>query len=159
MRHEGAREEADSVVRLHSLRVEQRNPANAAAWRGALEDEAGEVQGFQLANPLLCEAGHRVGVVHSGVGRDEARRMEIADQAHGLARSSQPDLHRSEEHTSELQSPYDLVCRLLLEKKKKKQNRRNAITKTSIIKHMAISYKEIKLSTHNEFETLDSKTI
>src|SRR5207248_9672253 len=29
---------------------------------------------------------------------------------------------RSEEHTSELQSPYDLVCRLLLEKKKKTQN-------------------------------------
>src|SRR5207248_4055358 len=29
----------------------------------------------------------------------------------------QPD-GRSEEHTSELQSPYDLVCRLLLEKKK-----------------------------------------
>src|SRR5207248_8041743 len=29
-------------------------------------------------------------------------------------------LKRSEEHTSELQSPYDLVCRLLLEKKKKK---------------------------------------
>src|SRR5438876_6147888 len=30
---------------------------------------------------------------------------------------------RSEEHTSELQSPVHLVCRLLLEKKKKKQNR------------------------------------
>src|SRR5207248_11240954 len=29
-------------------------------------------------------------------------------------------VQRSEEHTSELQSPYDLVCRLLLEKKKKK---------------------------------------
>src|SRR5437867_13249522 len=29
--------------------------------------------------------------------------------------------NRSEEHTSELQSPYDLVCRLLLEKKKKKK--------------------------------------
>src|SRR5260221_1851476 len=28
--------------------------------------------------------------------------------------------HRSEEHTSELQSHSDLVCRLLLEKKKKK---------------------------------------
>src|SRR5207248_3109012 len=28
---------------------------------------------------------------------------------------------RSEEHTSELQSPYDLVCRLLLEKKKQRQ--------------------------------------
>src|SRR5437867_7491772 len=30
---------------------------------------------------------------------------------------------RSEEHTSELQSPYDLVCRLLLEKKKKQTQR------------------------------------
>src|SRR5437867_13032607 len=35
----------------------------------------------------------------------------------GCARSASA---RSEEHTSELQSPYDLVCRLLLEKKKKK---------------------------------------
>src|SRR5438094_4377389 len=32
-----------------------------------------------------------------------------------LGRASQ--YARSEEHTSELQSPYDLVCRLLLEKK------------------------------------------
>src|SRR5438067_8438062 len=31
------------------------------------------------------------------------------------------DLIRSEEHTSELQSRFDLVCRLLLEKKKKKK--------------------------------------
>src|SRR5699024_3743438 len=31
------------------------------------------------------------------------------------------DLPRSEEHTSELQSRFDLVCRLLLEKKKNKQ--------------------------------------
>src|SRR5699024_12815898 len=32
---------------------------------------------------------------------------------------------RSEEHTSELQSRFDLVCRLLLEKKKKKQHSTN----------------------------------
>src|SRR5438094_8811737 len=31
---------------------------------------------------------------------------------------------RSEEHTSELQSPYDLVCRLLLEKKNKRPTKR-----------------------------------
>src|SRR5256885_7066633 len=31
---------------------------------------------------------------------------------------------RSEEHTSELQSPCNLVCRLLLEKKKKKKKNR-----------------------------------
>src|SRR5438132_10441947 len=34
---------------------------------------------------------------------------------------SSPIDRRSEEHTSELQSHSDLVCRLLLEKKKKKQ--------------------------------------
>src|SRR5256885_12918650 len=32
---------------------------------------------------------------------------------------AQPENVRSEEHTSELQSPCNLVCRLLLEKKKK----------------------------------------
>src|SRR5437762_3904318 len=41
---------------------------------------------------------------------------EAARLAAGVARG----LARSEEHTSELQSPMYLVCRLLLEKKKKK---------------------------------------
>src|SRR5690349_24033349 len=36
----------------------------------------------------------------------------------GNARSAVGRAHRSEEHTSELQSRRDLVCRLLLEKKK-----------------------------------------
>src|SRR5205807_8235974 len=35
------------------------------------------------------------------------------------------DAGRSEEHTSELQSPCNLVCRLLLEKKKKKEKKQN----------------------------------
>src|SRR5256885_1077314 len=41
---------------------------------------------------------------------------------------------RSEEHTSELQSPCNLVCRLLLEKKKKKKHQ----TKTYIINYISI---------------------
>src|SRR3989442_2766138 len=41
-----------------------------------------------------------------------------AAHAHALGRSHLP-AHRSEEHTSELQSRPHLVCRLLLEKKKK----------------------------------------
>src|SRR2546426_7963043 len=36
------------------------------------------------------------------------------------------DMARSEEHTSELQSPCNLVCRLLLEKKKKKKNNKHS---------------------------------
>src|SRR5579885_3768367 len=38
-------------------------------------------------------------------------------------------IERSEEHTSELQSRFDLVCRLLLEKKKTKPSRVHPITK------------------------------
>src|SRR5690348_17565315 len=37
---------------------------------------------------------------------------------------------RSEEHTSELQSPVHLVCRLLLEKKKKKKKKKIIMLKT-----------------------------
>src|SRR5437867_9489388 len=48
-------------------------------------------------------------------------------------RSGGPGAHlrgpRSEEHTSELQSPYDLVCRLLLEKKKNKNNRTSKLAR------------------------------
>src|SRR2546430_6505032 len=39
----------------------------------------------------------------------------------GAVRSAVRDALRSEEHTSELQSQSNLVCRLLLEKKKKKR--------------------------------------
>src|ERR1022692_2330691 len=43
-------------------------------------------------------------------------------------RSSKPGGYtRSEEHTSELQSPCKLVCRLLLEKKKKKKKKNKQI--------------------------------
>src|SRR3989440_2148665 len=48
---------------------------------------------------------------------------------------------RSEEHTSELQSRSDLVCRLLLEKKKKtlEIGRANASTPATIRSHMRSS--------------------
>src|SRR2546426_8415631 len=39
---------------------------------------------------------------------------------------------RSEEHTSELQSPCNLVCRLLLEKKKKRRHPTSARTQTMV---------------------------
>src|SRR2546429_2790839 len=45
---------------------------------------------------------------------------------HGSKRVNLPSAVRSEEHTSELQSRLHLVCRLLLEKKKK--NQRNKIS-------------------------------
>src|SRR5256885_2497438 len=52
----------------------------------------------------------RLAALHAQV----AQVMRLAD------RHDEVELVRSEEHTSELQSPCNLVCRLLLEKKKNK---------------------------------------
>src|SRR5690349_23919350 len=51
------------------------------------------------------------------IGRDAQSRSRHAVRSNHVSR----DRSRSEEHTSELQSRRDLVCRLLLEKKKNKQ--------------------------------------
>src|SRR5260221_8201071 len=50
----------------------------------------------------------------------------VIQQPHGAGVAVGENGFRSEEHTSELQSHSDLVCRLLLEKKKKKTNLRLA---------------------------------
>src|SRR5690554_7653090 len=59
-----------------------------------------------------CEPGIGMGSLISGSGRPEIR-LPIP-----MPGAQRP---RSEEHTSELQSRPHLVCRLLLEKKKKKK--------------------------------------
>src|SRR5690349_23930656 len=69
---------------------------------------------------------HAVGVPAppGDVGRDSpSLRSELPPEP------QRPPPTRSEEHTSELQSRRDLVCRLLLEKKKR-QNLRNNIQNT-----------------------------
>src|SRR5438094_7722930 len=63
------------------------------------------VSGARGAQPYL---GARTGVV-----RRQDDRWGVFPAGSSCRRTT-----RSEEHTSELQSPYDLVCRLLLEKKK-----------------------------------------
>src|SRR5438093_9688463 len=63
---------------------------------------------LQGGQPVL-DLGQRGGRVLGGVELRPVRRLHTAGQR-----------QRSEEHTSELQSLTNLVCRLLLEKKKKK---------------------------------------
>src|SRR5437868_12081975 len=46
-------------------------------------------------------------------------RARLIEAVWGYEREVQSNTVRSEEHTSELQSRFDLVCRLLLEKKKR----------------------------------------
>src|SRR5688572_31576276 len=64
------------------------------------------------------------GDVDAGHRRDGDQRPEDAgDEQAGRDREDHGERVRSEEHTSELQSQSNLVCRLLLEKKKKKKTR------------------------------------
>src|SRR5256885_5004894 len=69
---------------------------------------------------LFRSVADRVGDAQRGakrVGRDAVVAEVVRE--HALAHVAEHAGHqRSEEHTSELQSPCNLVCRLLLEKKK-----------------------------------------
>src|SRR5690242_21031242 len=60
--------------------------------------------------------------VQAGPGGRQAADVSGPSKPAPRTADGHPDLNRrSEEHTSELQSHVNLVCRLLLEKKKKKQ--------------------------------------
>src|SRR5688572_31824577 len=64
--------------------------------------------------PIFCE--------QEGLSPVEGRELRAMAEAAEAA----PEVVRSEEHTSELQSQSNLVCRLLLEKKKKTTNTNNS---------------------------------
>src|SRR5699024_12122439 len=75
----------------------------------------------------LLRRGAGGGVLRRGLGHVRLRlpagllgRGGLRDALLGRRRRTRP--RRSEEHTSELQSRFDLVCRLLLEKKKTTAN-------------------------------------
>src|SRR5256885_13296881 len=81
---------------------------------------------FPYTTLFRSHGPHREGVPHPEAGLAEELRRR-----HHLARAGEPPpvdqrvaeprrIARSEEHTSELQSPCNLVCRLLLEKKQKR---------------------------------------
>src|SRR5690242_21251874 len=58
----------------------------------------------------------------SATGSSRKSRSARAARSPSARRAGRPPRSRSEEHTSELQSHVNLVCRLLLEKKKKNRN-------------------------------------
>src|SRR5207244_11022688 len=66
--------------------------------------------------------------LHDALPISPGSRPAGSDRPPAGARVAQPQPMRSEEHTSELQSPDHLVCRLLLEKKKNKPNTLNSKT-------------------------------
>src|SRR5207244_13319440 len=95
---------------LHSFPTRRSSdlPSAAAtsAVRAASLSRRGSRPAIRPSRSPVCPTGRSAG--RSAPGRGSRRRR------HPCTRS------RSEEHTSELQSPDHLVCRLLLEKKKTK---------------------------------------
>src|SRR5258708_15138687 len=78
-------------------------------FRSVLEERPGSLLVLEVAHDLDHRGDHVRGRAHLGL---------LGEELLGLGQITP----RSEEHTSELQSPDHLVCRLLLEKKKKQQN-------------------------------------
>src|SRR5207249_9676567 len=93
------------------------------------QSELAKMVGDVVARPiqLLCS----VAATFELIARQELDGLEklLSRERSSRLRPAKFSKVRSEEHTSELQSRFDLVCRLLLEKKKKNNN---YIIKTTI---------------------------
>src|SRR2546429_851208 len=88
--------------------------ASSSIGRNFLAAEA-RSRGFRVS----CAAGEAAGS-HHGRARGTRRRSGTCSSTRWPGGRLNTPSTRSEEHTSELQSRLHLVCRLLLEKKKKK---------------------------------------
>src|SRR5207248_3652024 len=96
-------EERAARTRQHEVALDERHRHPHARARGL--DRRGDA----------AEGGLAVDERADGVSRP-GRVGAAARERDGIAHPPSTTATRSEEHTSELQSPYDLVCRLLLEK-------------------------------------------
>src|SRR5207248_9809667 len=92
------------------------NPAPTNIYTLSLHDALPISQSPLNSGPLSVISNFSQTREHSGLSYFSLRALAIVREVKIPCLSL---TLRSEEHTSELQSPYDLVCRLLLEKKKK----------------------------------------
>src|SRR5206468_8725906 len=111
-----------------ALRLVAAHPSADAAHMGVNDIRPGMVGiGRTVFDGTHVEEfkAHILGVLENIIGPHRnliLARLEGGPLAHTGVIAGMSRIRRSEEHTSELQSRSDLVCRLLLEKKKKKQN-------------------------------------
>src|SRR5947208_8788383 len=78
--------------------------------------------------PVLITFGQALAPTPQTTGQPGVTIEEVIVTGSNIPTSEEvgPNPVRSEEHTSELQSPDHLVCRLLLEKKKKETKKKNS---------------------------------
>src|SRR2546425_6060688 len=110
---------------MHANHPVEVAPSILAADFSALGDaiRAVERAGVKMLHVDVMD-GHFVPNISIGVPVVESLRKatELTLDAHLMIEHPEQYIERSEEHTSELQSLAYLVCRLLLEKKKKNRN-------------------------------------
>src|SRR5205807_5423129 len=112
--HEHHRQPED-VQDIHAQQIAPGRPGITEGKFLCAKKQA-HAENFRAAeNGLLCD----------GVTFDTLLAQALRDQGKRDPRKKNEERrgNRSEEHTSELQSPCNLVCRLLLEKKKKKKQK------------------------------------
>src|SRR5256885_9298884 len=81
-----------------------------------------EIYPLSLHDALPISRPRLAGEAHVGRRIDARQRLPLERRRRSKPLQPFADAHRSEEHTSELQSPCNLVCRLLLEKKKRQSS-------------------------------------
>src|SRR5699024_11379406 len=94
---------------IYTLSLHDALPISRLGDIGEVIQKHAESHGYSVVREYC---GHGIGTVF----HEEPQVLHYGKAGTGL------ELKRSEEHTSELQSRFDLVCRLLLEKKKKSTN-------------------------------------
>src|SRR2546426_2927536 len=78
-------------------------------------------KGFGFITPT--EGGEDLFAHHTAIQMNGFKTLKEGQKVEFEVKRGPKGLQRSEEHTSELQSPCNLVCRLLLEKKKENRQR------------------------------------
>src|SRR5256885_674880 len=109
------------TVLFHALGAWRITPGfHDLLWNPAFTVPASQLLGGAVRfwhDQLFCKPAHHGGVV--AWHQDYSYWTRTQPLAHLTCWIGLDDSNRSEEHTSELQSPCNLVCRLLLEKKKR----------------------------------------
>src|SRR5256885_6412639 len=97
---------------MSALRIEREGPVLRVTLAKPKRRNAFDAGLIAELHEAFADVGDARVVVLAGEGESFSAGADVDWQRAAI------DLSRSEEHTSELQSPCNLVCRLLLEKKK-----------------------------------------